>query len=267
MPADPTLPCSDVRDRLGAWRDGELNAADSAAIARHVASCATCAGEERDLRALAGQIADLRTPAPPSFSRRVAASLDQATSSPGSASPGSGPSPAPWRTNRPAGSWAAIAASLVLSAASGWLAATLWYAQDVGIGRVQHDVVTAHLRALATDSTVQVASADPHTVKPWFAGRLELAPTIRDLSAAGFPLAGGRLDIVDGKRVAVAVYRRRLHTVSVFMWRAGSPPTDDPPKARSVDGYNVVAWRASGIVHWAISDLNAAELVELARQM
>lgn len=267
MPADPTLPCSDVRDRLGAWRDGELNAADSAAIARHVATCATCAGDEREMRALAGQVADLRTPAPPSFARRIAASFDQATLTEGSASPGSAPSSASRRANRSAGLRVAIAASLVLSAASGWLAATLWYAQDVGVGRLQHDVVTAHLRALATDSTVQVASADPHTVKPWFAGRLELAPTIRDLSAAGFPLAGGRLDIVDGKRVAVAVYRRRLHTVSVFMWRAGSLPTDEQPKTRSVDGYNVVAWRAGGIVHWAISDLNAAELVELARQM
>jgi anti-sigma factor RsiW len=123
------------------------------------------------------------------------------------------------------------------------------------------DVLAAHVRALMQDNAVQIASLDTHTVKPWFAGRLEFAPAVKDLSAEGFALAGGRLDYVGGRRVAALVYRRRLHQVSVFVWPADGDAVT--PSAARLDGYNLVSWQRGGMTFWAVSDLNEGELREL----
>jgi hypothetical protein len=103
-----------------------------------------------------------------------------------------------------------------------------------------------------------VASSDAHNVKPWFAGRVDFAPDVKDLTVEGFPLLGGRLDYVGERRVGALVYQRRLHIVNVFMWPA--PSLDDvAPKLTTKNGYNLLAWSKSGITYWAISDLDALE--------
>ena len=127
---------------------------------------------------------------------------------------------------------------------------------------LQRDVVSAHARSLLQESTVQVASSQSHTVKPWFNGRIEFAPSVKDLTDRGFPLIGGRVDFVGGQRVATLVYKRRLHFINVFIW----PEAEDAspgPMPTAVQGYNTVSWTAGGLTYWAISDLNARELAEL----
>jgi len=93
------------------------------------------------------------------------------------------------------------------------------------------------------------------------AGRLEFAPAVKDLAADGFPLAGARLDYIDGRRVAALVYRRRLHVVNVFLWL--STEVEAAPREPSVRDYNLISWRRGGIAAWAVSDLGMAELREL----
>ena len=93
-------------------------------------------------------------------------------------------------------------------------------------------------------SPMQIAFSDSHTVKPWFAGRLEFAPAVKDLAADGFPLAGARLDYIDGRRVAALVYRRRLHVVNVFLWP--STEVEAAPREPSVRDYNLISWRRAG---------------------
>jgi anti-sigma factor RsiW len=120
------------------------------------------------------------------------------------------------------------------------------------------------VRALLQDNPLQVASSDSHTVAPWFAGRVELAPTVKDLTAEGLPLVGGRLDLIGGQRVAVAVYRRNAHWINVYMWRADSPLGIAAGAAKR-SGYNILTWQRDGVVYSAVSDINIAELSALER--
>ncbi|MBO0763183.1 MAG: anti-sigma factor, partial [Hyphomicrobiaceae bacterium] len=163
---------------------------------------------------------------------------------------------------RPGRSWVAQAAALIMTCAvtAGTTAFVMSRMNDKA--GLERDVFAAHVRSLLQDSPTQVASSDTHTVKPWFAGRLEFAPTVRDLAAEGFPLAGARLDYVGGRRVAALVYRRRLHIVNVFVWP--SPDAiDSPPRALNERGYNLLTWRRAGVAYWAVSDLNVDELSQL----
>ncbi len=109
-----------------------------------------------------------------------------------------------------------------------------------------------HMRALLQDSPIQVASSDTHTVKPWFNGRVEFSPDVKDFATEGFPLAGGRLDYIGGKRVAALVYRHRLHVIDVFVWPAATAE-DIPPRLTSTDGYNLLTWSHGGLTYSAIS--------------
>ena len=126
----------------------------------------------------------------------------------------------------------------------------------------EHDVVAAHVRSLLQGSPIQVPSSDSHTVRPWFNGKVEFAPPVKDLAADGFPLVGGRLDYVDGHRVATLVYRHGLHTISVFVWPEN--PAFSPPRLQAqAEGLNVLAWAEDGMVWWAVSDMEVSEMKEL----
>jgi anti-sigma factor RsiW len=149
----------------------------------------------------------------------------------------------------------------VLVACTVSVAATWWHMQAVATHQVLiRDVLAAHVRSLLQDNVVQVASSSTHTVKPWFAGRLEFTPVVKDLSAEGYQLVGGRLDFVGGRRVAALVYKKRLHQINVFVWPSNN---EVALKLDTADGYNVVSWSRGGMTFWVISDLNAGELREL----
>src|SRR5205823_182834 len=107
-----------------------------------------------------------------------------------------------------------------------------------------------------------VASSDRHTVKPWFNGKLDFPPPVEDFRAQGFPLIGGRLDYLDGRPVAALVYRRRLHTINLFVWRSGQ---NLERKTLTRQGYSLAHWAQSGFTYWAVSDMNLDDLQMFAR--
>ena len=131
--------------------------------------------------------------------------------------------------------------------------------------RVLGEVVSAHLRSLQAQHLIDVQSSDQHTVKPWFNGRLDVAPPVADLTAQGFTLLGGRLDYVDAKPAAVIVYRRRVHIINLFC--APAPGSGDRAATmESLHGFNVRRWRENGLSLWAVSDINAEELAEFGEK-
>ncbi|MGE3872320.1 MAG: anti-sigma factor [Parvibaculaceae bacterium] len=257
--------CNDeLRRRIGPLVDGELGAAEREELVAHLSDCPDCAGYRGELTRLRRELQGTREAAPASLARRVRTSLamEAAEGGVGAALP------APdWTATvrswlgrylhayyRPALVMLLVA---LLSASAG-----LWWAgRALDQQALAHDVLAAHMRSLLQDNAVQVASLDTHTVKPWFAGRLDYTPVVKDLAAEGFKLVGGRLDYVDGRRVAALVYMRRLHKISVFIWPAKS---DIAMTAHQrIDGYNIVSWTAANMTFWAISDLDDHELGQL----
>lgn len=130
---------------------------------------------------------------------------------------------------------------------------------------ITDQVVSSHVRSLMANHLFDVASTDQHTVKPWFTGKLDFAPPVKDLSSKGFPLTGGRLDYLDNRAVAALVYKHRQHTINVFLWP--STESDSGLRSQTVKGFNVVHGTKSHMTYWAVSDLNAAELREFAQDL
>jgi len=239
------MTCEEAAVLLHALIDGELDAGHAREVEAHVATCAGCAARLRELQELSGAMASsrLRIAAPGELRTRIEGKL-----------------PVPRATASRRGVIGGFAAGAGVSAlaASGLL---LLVTQRNDRQRILGEVVSAHLRSLQAKHLIDVESSDQHTVKPWFNGRLDLAPPVVDLTAQGFTLLGGRLDTLDAKPVAVIVYRRRVHVINLFCAPAPGA-ANSVPTMESLHGYNVLRWSENGLNLWAVSDLNAEELSE-----
>lgn len=234
---------------LHGYLDGELDAARAAELEAHLQGCSTCTqalAEQQDLRSALGA-ADLYAKAPASLRARVRAELpvSRAVAS----------RPARWRS-------LGVAASLALVLFGLWRTLPGWR-EDVTEREVARQVLDAHLRSLQLAHLTDVVSTDQHTVKPWFVGKLDFAPAVVNLASDGFPLVGGRLDVVGGQSVAALVYARGKHVINVFVWP--SEKSETALRAGGQRGYSWVRWTRGGMRFWAISDVTAPELEELAR--
>jgi anti-sigma factor RsiW len=129
--------------------------------------------------------------------------------------------------------------------------------------RLLAELTESHVRSLMVDHLTDVTSTDQHTVKPWFTGKLDFAPPVKDLKSVGFPLLGGRLDYFGGRTVAALVYARQKHTINLFIWPASSPVVH-ASRATQRNGYHIVQWSDGRMNLVAISDLNEAELLQFA---
>ncbi len=234
-------------ERIELLFDGELDAAQQAEVRQHIAECSQCAAL---YAGLAEQRAEIRAAAP---YYSAPAELRQSVRA------------ALRREIKPAGGtfWRplAIAASLLLISSVGWNIVQLRSrSAGQGIAQVTPQVILDdHLSSLVGSHLLDVVSSDQHTVKPWFAGKLDFSPDVRDLAERGFPLAGARVDYIGGRRVAALVYHRRQHVITVFIW----PGAGESDAGLSRNGYNLLRWSAGPMTYWAVSDVSAAELRSL----
>jgi mycothiol system anti-sigma-R factor len=247
--------CELPRTMIHGYLDGELDAVRAAEFERHLEQCPECvtALESQESLRSSLQRAELYEKAPAELRQKVLSSLR----------PAAGPIPfvAP-RRRAAVAQWLAIAAVLLLLLYSGWrLFPGLGQKNDQTALAAQ--IVDAHLRSLEPGHLTDVISTDQHTVKPWFDGKLDFAPPVQDFAADGFPLTGGRLDVVGGRTVAALVYGRRKHFVNVFIWPSSNP--DAAPSSGAQQGYHWITWQKNGMAYWAVSDTAAADLDELQR--
>jgi len=234
---------------LHGYFDGELDAARAAEFEAHLASCAACAAALARQQALRDAIrgATLYAKAAASLHARVRGALPARSSAPPS--------------GRVAWLGAAAAVAIILVG--------LWrFAPGRGGAPPERPMVAAildaHVRSLLPAHLTDVASTDQHTVKPWFDGRLDFSPPVADLASDGFPLVGGRLDVVAGRSVAALVYGRRRHVVNLFVWPSEEEKTASA-RAGSAHGYQWIHWKRGGMTFWAVSDAAAGDLEEFAR--
>jgi anti-sigma factor (TIGR02949 family) len=237
--------CADVERDLDPYVDRELEADFATAVRDHLNGCAACRRRVAERQALGRLIQSAPYyPAPGRLRARVSARIIRSTAT------------------RRLLTWAA-AAVLVLSVGGG--IALVRSTATIG-NAVVDDVVNNHVRALMAEHLFDVRSNDQHTVKPWFLGKLDFSPPVVDLAAIGFPLVGGRLDVLGGRPAAALVYQRRQHTINVFV----SPANDGASAAidvGTVRGFHVHHWIRGGMSFWAVSDVNDAELTQFARAL
>ena len=235
-----------IRELLHAYVDGELDLANTRETERHFQSCADCRGTERAIRELRSALTS-DTPAyraPAHLRRNVRAALRREAKS-------TRQTLSPWLVFATGAAFAAVLVGAVLFQ-------TMPGVRD---NTIVDQVVASHVRSLLAAHLVDVVSSDQHTVKPWFDGKIDFAPEVRDLSADGFPLLGGRLDYLDGKTVVALVYQRNKHPINLFITPAPTSRSTSP-KVMTRRGYNVFSWTNNGMKYWAVSDLNQAELSE-----
>jgi len=240
---------SAARLLLQAALDGELDAAGMIDVEARLAADPALAAEYARLVALRGAIARRlpRERAPDALRARVVA-MAQAPS---------GVSPAPRRAWPPAPRYRALAASLLLGVALGAGALDL-IASPSADDDVQRAIVAGFIRGRLSGQSVDVATSDRHTVKPWLAVRIADATTVVDLKADGFPLVGGRIDVVGRAPVPTLVYQRREHQIALTEMPAERALA--APRRATRDGYNLLEWTDGGRLYAAVSDLPPAEL-------
>lgn len=238
----------DIRELLHAYADGELDLVNAREIEQHLPSCDECRRIEEQTRALRDALNNdapaYRTPA--QLRRNIRAALRRESKA-------DEKSFSPWLVFATGACFAGILFAFV-------------FFQTNGTSRgsaIVDEVVDNHVRSLLATHLVDIASSDQHTVKPWFDGKIDFAPDVRDFAMSGFPLVGGRLDYLDGKSVVALVYQRNKHPINVFI-RPATGSADRSPVSFTRRGYNVLFWTQREMNYWAVSDLNQVELRQFA---
>jgi anti-sigma factor RsiW len=247
--------CQVARAHLLDAQAGRLPPGVEAELRTHLGGCAQCAHEDAAERVLTEAL-ERRLPQYPAslaLKRRLTTQW---------------PVPNPvGRTRR--GGWsrwlmpAAAAAILVVAAVPAYLGR-----RDAGLDGTVSEAVNNHQRVLQPDRPLGVKDSGMHQVRPWFAGRVDFAPVVPFAGDADYPLKGGTVEYFLDRRAAVFVYGRRLHTISLFVFRPEGVPLPSGERAeRTVRGFHTVLWRRGDLGYALVSDLNAAELRALADRL
>jgi anti-sigma factor RsiW len=263
--------CGYFREWLHPWVDGELDLVRGLEMERHLQDCTACLAEYTALRELHSRLsqADLRFRAPAGLEAKIRGLVEAEYRHPMKAAivlpevrPETGPRSVPRFFRSVPVAWAAALCALILIS----FALLEWERMGRGKSDLEalgQELVDSHFRSLQASHLVDVASTDQHTVKPWFAGKIDFSPPVEDLANFGFPLIGGRLDYIRRHPAAALVYKRNLHTINLYCW----PDREMDGKGifHSLhQGYHILIWKDGDFAWGAVSDLNETELRQFA---
>lgn len=254
------MDCDNARELNLDGLRGRLSSELAEQLREHLSTCASCRNHAEAERVLS-EVLDARLPqyaAPLALKRRLAASW---------------PAPAPLARARPrigigrrgrAAAMAMAAAAAVILVVSGTTA--FFVQQRSELSRLESETVNDHLRMLEGAPLAQVTGG-LHEVKPWFGGKLDFAPAVQFAGNDDYPLQGGAVEPFLDRRAAVFVYRRRLHTASLFVVQGDGLAFPSTLRTQIVRGFNVALWQAGGQGYALVSDLNLPELLELQAEI
>lgn len=147
------------------------------------------------------------------------------------------------------------------------------------------EAVNDHLRVLYSEHPIEIESGGVHQVKPWFEGRVDFAPVVGFGGDDDFPLQGGSIAYFLDRKAAAYVYKRRLHLITLFVYRADGLPW---PSAVSLGtaggahavrlghasateettrGFHTLLWRDGDLGYALVSDLDPRELETLGARI
>jgi anti-sigma factor RsiW len=245
--------CQQAKPLIEPYADGELDAVAILELEKHIHDCSACALAWHNAQALKKALKQdtLYFPAPKELRRKVKTELYSqfATKSRWSF----------WNWN-----WL-TATTTGVSTACLALLLTVTLTRPSAQQQVAQEIVSSHIRSLMAGHIMDVVSTDQHTVKPWFNGKLDFSPPVKDLAGQGFPLIGGRLDYLGGHSVAALVFQRNKHLINLFIWPVSAKDSEPVPLA-PVHGYNLIHWSEAKMTFWAVSDLNEKELMEFVQE-
>jgi anti-sigma factor RsiW len=239
------MTCVEIRPLLHAFADGELDLLHGLEVQKHLKSCAGCVAEKDSIESLRNALRsnDLIYGVPAGLQKEIRKKLF--TSEPGRSREN------PWLWKMLAAGATAFAILTICLRPAGLSEREQFLGEAVG----------SHIRSLQAAHLTDVVSSDQHTVKPWFAGKLDFAPPVSDFAEQGFSLVGGRLDYLEGRTVAALVYRHNKHFINVFIWPSENAAENS---VENYHGYSVINLNAHGFQYCIVSDAEEKELANLA---
>jgi len=230
------MTCEESKKWLGAHLDGELDLTTDTAVRDHLATCSECRQELTALQVLRQSAAKVPAFEPSDALRaRIAQQLPKR------------------KAPRFRLDWIPAFGLGVLATC---FVGFLFSARTDQGSSLEAELVASHSRSLLGNHLLDVPSSSRHTVKPWFIGKVDTAPTPWDLKDKGFPLLGGRLDYIGGRPTEVFVYGRRKHFINLFVLESG----EAKGWSSSIRGFQAVTWDQDGLFFVAISDIDRPDL-------
>jgi anti-sigma factor RsiW len=248
--------CEACTEKLDAYFDGELPAAEARSLQEHMRECARCAAEglSKVQQKLAIKTAGQRFVPDPAFRARLEKSIAASRSSSFKSL-----FLLLWKRN-----WLAVVASAAVLLISGALFLTL-HRDRASERLLLSELVDQHVETLASSNPVDVVSTDRHTVKPWFAGKIPFTFNLPELQDSPFVLVGGRVSYLGQSPGAELIFRIRQHQISVFIFQQQGL-TDGP--GQEIEGtsfsFEVRSWRHNGLHYFVIGDASGTDLDKLS---
>jgi len=244
--------CDELKTQLESYLDGELTLSDKRDVEEHLNDCTGCTQAFDALRFVQTQVRE-------SDYKKVPASLKLNIQNQLRDVTGEQTRRAGWFTWLGVGGGGMAAGALATWAIMSFVLFSPLHNQFAD------SIIESHISALMVDHATDVKTSDSHTVKPWFNGRVDFSPPVKDLHAEGFELLGGRLDYLQGKTVSALVYKRRAHIINAFVFKSEDATSLTTPTLMQRHGYNLVYWSKDGLEFWLVSDLNKKEISQLAQ--